>query len=66
MVMLNIFRNFLLEFSEDFCHLVYGDFNSHTGTSSNYVIPFGSDEDVETDGETGLSYLPDIVIDWSD
>ena len=58
--------NFLLDFSDDFCHLLCGDFNFHTGTSPDFVTPLGSDEDVESDVETGLSYLSDIFIDWSD
>ena len=35
----NDIDNFLLDYSEDYLHLLCGDFNSHTGTLADYATP---------------------------
>ena len=42
--------NFLLDYiNEDYSHLLCGDFNSHTGTMLDYVIPDDEDDDEVVD-----------------
>ena len=56
--------SFLLDPSGDYFHLLCGDFNSHTGTSLGYVIPYEGAQDVEN--EDYRVHLPDIFIDLSE
>ena len=55
--------NFLLDYSEDYLHLLCGDFNSHTGTLPYYATPNENFHD-NIIGDDVLANLLDVFIDF--
>ena len=53
--------NLLLDFSdEEYCHILCGDFNAHTGTASD-MVPISSYDLIEKDSYTQLSDLHECM-----